>query len=106
MDITERTPLIQPATYPTVNSRYIPKIWSRLLKIIITLDFLVHMFIYIVSFFKDSRSSFYRINNLYKQFNYYDYLIISSIRVSILFSFCYVKKLIKFHIPIIVTIVS
>ena len=105
MDITERTPLIQPTTYPTINSRYIPKTWSKILMITTILDFSVHILIYVVSFLNESRNSLFKINN-HTQFMFYDYLILSSVRVTLLFSFCYIKKLIKFHIPIIITFVS
>jgi len=106
MDITERTPLIQPNSYPTINLRYIPRTWSKSLTIISTLDFIIHLLIYIFSILNEKQNDIIKINNHLRALKFYDYLILSSIRVSLLFSFCYVKKLIKFHIPVIITFVS
>ncbi|ORX46179.1 hypothetical protein BCR36DRAFT_357290 [Piromyces finnis] len=106
MDITERTPLIHSNSPPTINLRYIPRTWSKLMIITSIIDFIVHLIIYILSYLDKTKNNLTIVNNYLIPLKFYDYLIISSIRVSLLFGFCYVKELIKIHIPIIITLVS
>ncbi|ORX85655.1 hypothetical protein BCR32DRAFT_290536 [Anaeromyces robustus] len=109
MDITERTPLIQQEltnSHQSINIRYISKRWSKLLLLTSALDFIVHMAIYTFGFVNDTKNDFVRISSQLDILKYYDYLILSSIRITLLFSFCYIKKCSKLHLPVVVTFLT
>eukprot|EP00833_Pecoramyces_ruminatium_P006709 jgi/Orpsp1_1/1180741/evm.model.c7180000074513.1 len=106
MDITERTPLLQQElinSNTNINLIYVTRKWSKLLMFTTLLDFTIHIYIYLLSFLNEARNDIILIKNQLKIFKYYDYLILCSIRFILLFSFCFIKKFSKFHIPIVVT---